>query len=89
MQYASLTFKGIRARSVLLKLKRPGVARIATIAAWPSQQSRNTKYELKAPHGAHPAKKGAYTRLCYSRLAGRVSNYTQTQVYTSTERRLP
>jgi hypothetical protein len=31
MQYASLTFKGIRTRPVLLTLKRPVVARIATI----------------------------------------------------------
>ena len=35
MQYASLTFKSIRARPVVLKLKRPVVARIATITEWP------------------------------------------------------
>src|SRR4051794_29027052 len=31
----SLTVKGIRARAVVLKLKRPVVARIATITEWP------------------------------------------------------
>ena len=31
----SLTFKSIAARSVVLKLKRPIVARIATISEWP------------------------------------------------------
>src|SRR5215216_6461365 len=35
MQLASLTFKSIRARPVVLKLKRPVVARIATITEWP------------------------------------------------------
>jgi mandelate racemase len=35
MQIPSLTFKGIRARPVVLKLKRPVVARIATITEWP------------------------------------------------------
>ena len=35
MQLASLTFKSIRARPVVLKLKRPVVARIATITDWP------------------------------------------------------
>jgi mandelate racemase len=35
MQLAPLTFKSIRARPVVLKLKRPVVARIATIADWP------------------------------------------------------
>ncbi|MEA2895009.1 MAG: mandelate racemase [Bradyrhizobium sp.] len=35
MQLASLTFKSIRARAAVLKLKRPVVARIATIAEWP------------------------------------------------------
>jgi mandelate racemase len=35
MQFASLTFKSIKARPVVLKLKRPVVARIATIADWP------------------------------------------------------
>jgi len=35
VQLASLTFKSIRARAVVLKLKRPIVARIATIADWP------------------------------------------------------
>jgi mandelate racemase len=35
MQLASLTFKSITARAVLLKLKRPVVARIATISEWP------------------------------------------------------
>jgi mandelate racemase len=35
MQVASLTFKGITARPVVLELKRPVVARIATITQWP------------------------------------------------------
>src|SRR6185295_4733484 len=35
MQLASLTFKSIRARAVVLKLKRPVVARIVTITDWP------------------------------------------------------
>jgi mandelate racemase len=35
MQLASLTFKSIRARAVVLKLKRPVIARIATIPVWP------------------------------------------------------
>jgi mandelate racemase len=35
MHIASLTFKGIQARPVLLKLERPVVARIATITDWP------------------------------------------------------
>ena len=35
MQYPSLTFKSIQARPVVLKLKRPVVARIATITEWP------------------------------------------------------
>ena len=35
MRTASLTFKSIRARPVVLKLKRPVVARIATITHWP------------------------------------------------------
>jgi mandelate racemase len=35
MQLAPLTFKSIRARAVVLKLKRPVIARIATIADWP------------------------------------------------------
>jgi mandelate racemase len=35
MQAASLTFKELRARPVVLKLKRPVVARIATITEWP------------------------------------------------------
>jgi len=35
MRFASLTFKSIRARPVVLKLKRPIVARIATITDWP------------------------------------------------------
>jgi L-alanine-DL-glutamate epimerase-like enolase superfamily enzyme len=35
MQLAPLTFKSIRARAVILKLKRPVVARIATITDWP------------------------------------------------------
>ena len=35
MPVASLTFKSIRARPVVLKLKRPIVARIATITDWP------------------------------------------------------
>lgn len=35
MRSASLTFRSIRARPIVLKLKRPVVARIATIADWP------------------------------------------------------
>src|ERR1700745_1578824 len=35
MHIASLTFKDIRARPVVVKLKRPVVARIATITDWP------------------------------------------------------
>ena len=35
MQLASLTFKSIRARPIILQLKRPIVARIATMADWP------------------------------------------------------
>ena len=35
MPDASLTVKGLRARPVVLKLKRPVVARIATITEWP------------------------------------------------------
>ena len=35
MRFASLTFQSIRARPVILKLKRPVVARIATITDWP------------------------------------------------------
>jgi mandelate racemase len=35
MRFESLTFKSIRARPVVLKLKRPIVARIATITDWP------------------------------------------------------
>src|SRR5450631_3022787 len=35
MQLTPLTFKSIRARAVVLKLKRPVVARIATITEWP------------------------------------------------------
>jgi mandelate racemase len=35
MQHASLTVRGITARAVVLKLKRPVVARIATITDWP------------------------------------------------------
>jgi mandelate racemase len=35
MQVESLTFKSIRARPVVLELKRPVVARIATIKEWP------------------------------------------------------
>ena len=35
MRSASLTFKSIEARAVVLKLKRPVVARIATITEWP------------------------------------------------------
>src|SRR5712691_4765038 len=35
MRVESLTFKSIRARPVVLKLKRPVVARIATIKEWP------------------------------------------------------
>jgi mandelate racemase len=35
MQLAPLTFKSIRARAVVLKLKRPVVARVATITDWP------------------------------------------------------
>src|SRR5712692_4681371 len=35
MQLASLTFRSLRARPVVLKLERPVVARIATITEWP------------------------------------------------------
>jgi mandelate racemase len=35
MQFASLTFKSIKARPVILRLKRPVVVRIATITDWP------------------------------------------------------
>jgi mandelate racemase len=35
MRFSSLTFKSITARPVMLKLKRPVVARIATITDWP------------------------------------------------------
>ena len=35
MQFERLTFKNLRARPVVLKLKRPVVARIATISDWP------------------------------------------------------
>lgn len=35
MQFESLTFKDLRARPVVLKLKRPVIARIATITDWP------------------------------------------------------
>ena len=35
MQLASLTFKELRARPVVLKLRRPVIARIATITDWP------------------------------------------------------
>ena len=35
MQLAPLTFKSISARAVVLKLKRPVVARIARITDWP------------------------------------------------------
>jgi mandelate racemase len=35
MRFSSLTFKNITARPVVLKLKRPVVARIATITDWP------------------------------------------------------
>ena len=35
MQFEHLTFKDLRARPVVLKLKRPVVARIATITDWP------------------------------------------------------
>ena len=35
MRFSSLTFKSITARPVVLKLKRPVVARIATITDWP------------------------------------------------------
>jgi mandelate racemase len=35
MRSATLTFKSIRARPVVLKLKRPVIARIATITEWP------------------------------------------------------
>jgi mandelate racemase len=35
MRFESLTFKSIKARPVVLKLKRPIVARIATITDWP------------------------------------------------------
>ena len=35
LQVPKLTFKSIRARAVILKLRRPVVARIATITDWP------------------------------------------------------
>jgi mandelate racemase len=35
MRLESLTLRSIRARAVLLKLKRPVVARIATLPDWP------------------------------------------------------
>ena len=35
MRSATLTFKSIRVRPVVLKLKRPVIARIATITDWP------------------------------------------------------
>ncbi len=35
MHHPSLTIKGLTARPVVLKLKRPVVARIATISDWP------------------------------------------------------
>jgi mandelate racemase len=35
MPHASLTVRDITARPVVLKLKRPVVARIATITEWP------------------------------------------------------
>ena len=35
MPFGKLTIKGIRARPVVLKLKRPVVARIATLTDWP------------------------------------------------------
>src|SRR5688572_5960370 len=35
MPHASLTFKSLRARPVVLKLERPIVARIATMTDWP------------------------------------------------------
>src|SRR6202165_350286 len=35
MQPAALTFKSVRARAVVLKMKRPVVARSATITEWP------------------------------------------------------
>ena len=35
MTPASLTFRSLRARPVVLKLRRPVVARIATITDWP------------------------------------------------------
>ena len=35
MQFEPLTFKDVRVRPIVLKLKRPVVARIATITDWP------------------------------------------------------
>jgi mandelate racemase len=35
MSHPTLTFEAIRARPVLLELKRPVVARIATLTHWP------------------------------------------------------
>jgi hypothetical protein len=35
MGFETLTLKSVRARPVVLKLKRPVVARIATLAEWP------------------------------------------------------
>jgi hypothetical protein len=35
MSFETLTLKSVRARPVVLKLKRPVIARIATLADWP------------------------------------------------------
>jgi mandelate racemase len=35
MSHPTLTFESIRARPILLQMRRPVVARIATITAWP------------------------------------------------------
>jgi mandelate racemase len=35
MSFETLTLKSIRARPVVLKLNRPVIARIATLADWP------------------------------------------------------
>jgi len=35
MSFQTLTLKSIRARTVVLKLRRPFVARIATLSEWP------------------------------------------------------
>ena len=41
MSFQTLTLKSIRARPVVLKLRRPFVARIATLSEWPRTNQRN------------------------------------------------